>query len=271
MPAPALSYILSYVYANIPKYILERAFKPKENRTTIDTRIIEEVINARIQPDTNLIAGRRTTIQLDNGWVYHSDMPDMSEITGTAYQASYYRIPPFARENRDISSVEALDDYYNSALPLNNESLGTVSNIGNTLTGLASAAVTTRTLKDVPIMPQITLNGSNVLRVYPDTFSDGLIVNVWLSYDEEFTNANTDIIYWLRELTLNAVKTYIWTHLVIDIDAAEIQAGSNLGVFKDIISEYKDAAGEYHQLLMNIRGAQLMDSRTFPEFIRMQL
>lgn len=271
MPVPTMSYVLSHIYANIPKYILTRAFEPKKYNTTIDARIIDQIIYGRVKNDTNLIAGKRTTIQLLNEWVTHRDMPQDDAITGSAYQASYYAIPAAAREHRNISSVEALDDYYVSALPLNNETMGSIGNIGNTLTGLASAAVTTRTLKDVPIMPQITLNGSNILRVYPDTFSDGLLANVWLDYDAEFTNANTDVIYWLRELCLNATKTYIWTKLVIDIDAQEIVAGSPLGVFKDIISEYKDAANEYHECLMRVRGGQLMDSRTLPEFIRMQL
>ena len=67
------------------------------------------------------------------------------------------------------------------------------------------------------------------------------------------------------------MKTWIWNKLVIEIDSAEIQAGSALGVFKDIISEYKAAAGDYHRLLMNVRGAQLMDSRTQVEILRMML
>lgn len=271
MPSPTMTYVMSHIYANIPKYILERAFEPKKFHTTIDARIMEEVIYGRIRLDTNLIAGKRTTIQLLNDWVYHRDMPVSDSLTGTAYQASYYRIPPQAREGRNIGSVEALDDYYISSLPLNNQLLGAVSNVGNTITGLASAAVTSRTLKDVPLMPMATLNGQNIIRIYPDTFSDGLLLNCWLEYDAEFTNANQDVIYHLRELCLNAVKTWIWNKLVIEIDSAEIQAGSELGVFKEIVSEYKDAANEYHRLLMNVRGAQLMDPITQVELIRMML
>ncbi len=271
MAAPVMSYLLTSIFAKVNRQILLLAFDPVKNQTSLDTRIISEVIQARVLLDVNLLMGKKTKIQLLDNWLVKTGLSEFAVITGALYDSSFYFIPPEAREMRNISTIQGISSDYAYSLPVNGSSSGNANNIGNTVASLADAAVSSRTEYNYPIMPQATLQSQNLIRIFPVVYSDGLVLDCTLEYDSEFTNANQNVIYHLRNLSVCAVKTWIYNELVIQIDTAEIIGGMAIGAVKDIIQSYATADEEYHDLLMKVRGAMLMDPEMLTSFVSMML
>lgn len=270
MPQATPTYLLAHVYANIPPAILKAVFRPSNGRT-LDTCLFEEVFKPRVLLDINLLMGKKTRIELLGEWKVPVTLPEFAAVVGATYDASFFYIPPEFREFRNIATVEGISDDYTYAMPVNSGSIGNINNIGNTVTSLANAALSSRTMYNYPIMPQVTLQSDNLIRVYPETYSDGLILECKLEYDEEMTNANQNVIYPLRKLFLNAVKTYCYNEFTIRIDESEVVAGMPIGRFKEIVNSWENEANEYEELLFEVRGGSLMDPIVHAEMISMML
>ena len=273
MPAPANTYILQHIYANIPRQILAEAFEPMKYQVSLDERILGEVIATRVLLDTNLVAGRMTQILLQSEWIKDTQDGIWDALTATQYNSCFFWVPPEYRENRNIAALVRILDSSQQLLP-SDGSVAAYSNYGNTVSALANAAVASRTLAGAADMPRATLEGNNFVKVYgnyPNTYFGGLTLECVLEFDTEFNNADQNLLYHLRELALCATKAWIWNKLVIQIDSAEISAGMQIGVFKDIVSSYATANDEYHDKLMYVRGAAIMDENTLADFIYMQL
>lgn len=271
MAVSVMARLLSHLYANIPIEILTAAFRPAQFKQSLDKRIIDEVIASRILMDLNLIAGKRTRMELLAQWRVMVDEPEFSLITGSTYDATYYLIPPQNREYRNIASVECISSDYTFSNPVTTGVGGNAMNIGNTVSSLAGAALDSRTLYNYPMMPQATLEGQNLIRVYPNMYADGLILECKLEYDSEFTNMNQNVTYHMRNLVVNAVKTYVYNRLLIEIDSSEVVGGMNLGAFKEKVLSYEGEAAFYDELLMKVRGGSIMDPRQLTDVVAMML
>lgn len=271
MPAPALSLMLSLIYNTIPYELLNLAFEPQKYQTTIDQRILTEVWQGRVLNDVNLLIGKRTRIQLSQNWLMNITMPEFALIAGETYDAAYFLIPASARGGRNIATVESISDNYTFSLATTVGPIGNMNQMGNSVSSLANAALLSRTGMNNPIMPQVTLLSGNIVRLYPNTYTDGLILECKLEYDAELTNINQNVLYPLRDLLLCAVKTYIYNRLVISIDSSYIVGGMEIGKVKDIVESYENEASEYKELLMKVRGGSIMDPDVLSQFISMSL
>ena len=274
MAAPANSYILRHIYSNIPKQILIEAFQPSKYQCSLDERILGEVVAKRVLMDTNLIAGRQTEIPIAEEWMRSTRDGLWDSLAATQYNACFFYIPPEFRENRNISAVIRLVDTNLQQLGTSDGSIGGYSNYGNSVSSIAAAMVGSRTLNGLVTAPEVMLESANFIKVlgnYPNSYFGGLSLECILEFDTEFNNADQNTLYQLRELALVAVKAYIWTTLVIQIDTAEISAGMQIGVFKEIVDGYASANDEYEDRLMRVRGASLLDENNLGEFIRMQV
>lgn len=258
MPANAMSFILQTIYSNIPKPILMAAFEPQKNQSTLDELIIDRVVAGRVLMDLNLVSGLRAKIPLIEAWRQPVESLPFEIVAGSTYDAAYYVIPRDARQGRNIIAIEQVSDVYNFASP-SGGLLGQMGVLGDSVADLARVAITSRTQFGQPIMPSAILLSNNMVKLYPWTYSEGLILECTLEFDREFTNMNQNLIIPTRNLALCAVKAYIFNELRIRIDMAEITAGMTVGSFKDIVLSYENENAQYDELLLKTRGATLME------------
>jgi hypothetical protein len=266
-----MSYVLSYVRANISPEILELSFEPRKYNTSIEQRIIKEIIEGPILLDTNLVGGKKRDLFLRASWKLALPETDQYNLIGTGVEGSYYLIPPEAREGRNISSVIGIVPSMVSSLPGSSIDYNGTGSFGNTASGMASSMLNTRTFGQYPITPMVTLEGTNIIRFYPEQQVDGTAVSVTLEYDAEFINMNQSAIMMMRELCLCAVQRYIATKLRVRVDSTEVVAGMEIGVIKDLVNEYAQKAENYPQLLVKLRGAMLYDMRQLTRLAFMAL
>lgn len=272
MSASPLTYCLTHVFANIPEEVLFETFRPDLYHTTIDQRILQEVVYKRVIHDTNLVAGKLKQIELLSDYQVNTTYPDYAQILGSANDAVFYFIPPEAREHRNINAVVQLTNAY-SFMGVNGSvgTIGSMNTTGNTVEGLAGAALSSYTGYGTPIMPAPYRQSSNLIRIDPQTYTDGLILWCTLDYDREFTNMNQNVIFSLRELVLSAVKTYIYNTMRIKIDTNEVRAGVPIGSLKEVILSYEGEASTYEEKLFDVRGAEVMTPEWYGRVLALAL
>lgn len=246
---------LRRIFHTIPEDILNLAFKPKQN-DTLDHLIHENVIHDRILFDCNLVGGKYKTIQLDPSWIEPAALPN-SVVFNNSTAFNIYRVPAEAREHRNISSVIELRHLYMSPY-LGTMNTGIPGMGGNSAGALACQALEAQTRStSVPLPTPILVSGHQVKLIHttmPQIQEIPWILMCRLNYDAEFTNLNGQGILPLVELTLCAVKAYIYNELVLKIDNAFISGGQALGKLKDIVESYADQNDRYLELLREFNG-----------------
>ena len=262
MPQATMTYVLSHIRQEIPKEILELAFEPRRYNTSIEQRIVAEVIEGPILLEANLLGGKRREIFMQQSWEMPLDYDRIEDLLGDGIQGSFYEIPPEARENRNIASVIGPATYINSSLPGASVNYNGQGGFGNTASAMMSTMLNTRTFGQYPIMPQVTLEGSNIVRFYPRQVVDGTAISVLLEYDAEFLNVERSAIWAIRNVVLAATKRYIATKLLVKIDETEVVAGMEIGIIKELVNKYAEEGQQYDSLLIKLKGAMSYDSRT---------
>lgn len=266
MAQATMTYIISNIRHCIPKELLGLAFKPVEFSTTIEQRIISEIIEGPVLLDANLVGGKRKDIILQGSW--EIDFPyQEGDAIGNGVQNSFYLIPSEAREDRNIASVVGIATQVGS-LPGSIANMNGVGGFGNNIPGMLSEMLNTRTFAQYPVMPQLSLMGTNLISVSPRQTIQGCAVTVYLEYDSEFLNLNNSAIVALCDFALCATKRYIATKLRVSIDETEVVAGMEIGVIKDLVTEYAQAAEQYHELLIRLKGAMHYDAKARSRLIK---
>lgn len=257
--ANAIEASLKEIYLTIPKEILDLAFLPYQRRIALDKCIIDDVITSKVLYDCNIVAGKKCTIVLKPEWCIESELPSSYSIyAGNAY--CIYRIPPEARENRPIADCISVD--YPGYLYGYGNGVGTIPNmamagVGNSMGDVACTMIGAMNNSGVVTPTPIRLNGHEV-KLTPITFS--LAQNVdWilecrLAYDKEMTNLNTRAIRPFVALCVAAVKAYIYTKLIVQIDNQYLSGGQELGVVKEIVQSYSGALDDYQEKLRKFHG-----------------
>lgn len=267
MSQSTMTYILSYIMQNIPREILDLAFKPTQFNTSIEARIISEVIEGPVLLDSNLVGGRRREIFLNQSWMLDLNSIQQVGLVGTGVQGSYYKVPPEAREYRNISSVIGIVNSMTSSLPGSSMNFNGAGSFGNTASGMLSQMVNTRTFGMFPIIPQATLEGTNIIMFFPQQVVEGAAVSVMLENDSEFLNMSPSGIMAMRKFCLCAVQRYIANKLRVSIDESQIVGGMEIGVVKDLVNEYAQKAESYEELLIKVKGAAMYDRKSLTKII----
>lgn len=267
MALDTLTYVLSHVTQNIPPELLTLAFKPSKYNTTVEQRIIAEIIEGPVILDTNLVGGKRRDLFLRPEWKMDLDPSTSGQILGTGVESSYYLVPPEAREHRNITSVIGLTPFLTSTLPGSGIHSNNNAGYGNTATGMLSEMLNSRTFAAYPTPPQVVLEGTNIIRFYPEQLVEGIPVTVMLEYDADFLNLNQSAIVALQRLVLCATQRYIGNVLRVSIDETEVVAGMEIGVMKDLVIDYAQKGEQYHDLLMRFKGAMHYDRRNLSRLI----
>lgn len=257
--ANAIETALKEIYIQIPREILELAFMPRQRMITLDKCIQDDVITPKVLYDCNIVGGRQATIVLKPDWVIESQLPDNYNMySGTTY--CIYRIPPEAREYRPI--VDCISCSYPGYLYGYGTGYGSIPNLGMSGVGVSMGDVACQTLSamngtGVASPTPIRLSGHEV-KLTPITmgYSQNVdwILTCRLAYDKEFTNLNTRALRTLAQLTVLAVKSFIYTKLIVQIDAQYLEGGQEMGIVKDIVSSYSDTYQQYQETLLKFHG-----------------
>lgn len=260
MPVNPITAVMSRISHTIPPQILDMAFNPTSYRTTVDDRVLNEVIRGRVLIDVNLSTGKKASIIMQDAWKEITDLDYYDGISALIRQADLYRIPPAAREDRDINSITRI--IIPPIINVNpiNSSLGAIgATYGNTVSNLAQAALQSRTLNEAAVIPRGELVGRNLIRVTPQVITIGYILECQLDFDPEFTNLPPNMVPALQQLIVCATKAYCYNNLVIVIDTNEVVAGQPIGAFKQIVDTYADENEKYDELVLKFQGANYFD------------
>jgi len=259
---------LRTIYHSIPGELLNLAFRPEDYQVTLDKRIIDVVIAGRVLSDTNTYAGKVKRIRLDQSWLENVNDSTMD----TFGSSGVYRIPPSAREGREITQV--VDLTYPEGL--SNSGMGFPTffddNYGNSLANLASAAIQSRTHSRAYLSPTPVLQSGNLIRVNPPgAYISDWVLHCRLGYDSEFTNISASSVMPLTDLIVCATKAYIYTTMIVKIDYVYLDSGSEVGVIKSLVESYVDENEKYRDLLKRFRGSVLFDPDTYKNLLLMAL
>lgn len=232
---------LSELKFRIPKPILEKAFLPKRawggvrHRTpvSLDYRIREAVIDARVMEDCNLVGGTEVTVPLSN--VPPQYLPDYKAI---------WEIPMALTQNRKISRVYSLI-YGDGGAPVMS---GMYNNGGSAYDDAASGLMASHMAIPNVSNAEIQLVGENTIlshqHVQPSPY---LYLRCVVENDGELNNLPPTTIPRFCKLVEYATKSYIYNNLMLEIDQSELSGGMELGRFASMVEDYADAEELYQE------------------------
>lgn len=217
----------------IPKEILELTFQlvdylGRPLPVSVDTKIRESVIDARVLKDCDIIGGEQILIEL-NGVMPQWVEPPYSAV---------YHVPKALTRGRSITTALSIG-YGNMA------AAGSAYQAQFNTSALMDAA--NQVLQAQLSIPMVStaaveLIGDNVIYVR-DTMSIPQMIWLRCVIENDENLNNMDIRYALdfSKLVELATKAYIFNTLNIRLDIGQLHGGMNLGKIRDIVDGYADA------------------------------
>ena len=250
---------MQQIYAVIPMEILEAAFQPYQTQTTLDECIKNKVLLARVRDDISVRGGKVLRIMLDPKWSHYTRSPSTYSL-GISGSYSTFHVPPEAREGRDISTILAVRFPYTLNTHSVNGNFNNCSLKGNTVSGLACAALQAQTGSQLVSSPTGVVRPGNVIQLDPPQYTwIPWEVIVRLRYDDNFSGMDVSLIESFKRVCEYAVKSYIYTTLIFKIETNLVVRGMDIGIMKDIVSSYSDANEKYEEQLIQLGGAEIFD------------
>lgn len=250
--------ILSRVVQSIPKTVLQIAlkyFNDQEHKHYNIATFIQEHIMARvILPELNLTGGRVKTIPLKAEWVEVCP-GDHGGYAGDDGPWTLFRIPPEARDNLPISNIMSVQYPYNTYLGggVNSSDIGVG---GYCLVDQVDEVLNSYTLARPRNHPTAILLAGDLVRLTPSQYSlQNWLMTCRLNFDKALTNMTDHTISSLADLTMLALKQWIYTTLIVDIDRVAMETGAEIGTIKSVIEGYADAGQLYAEKFELTRGS----------------
>lgn len=246
----------------IPRRVLEEVFVERTARwrtapRSIDECILEQVVRPRVLVDCNLVGGTECFVYLDD--IPYERMNDYTSV---------YRIPKTKTQGRSILSVLNIT----FADPTKVSSYGVAAGAQNT-TMLQAGQAVMDAYGALPVTSthRVQLIGENTIMVRdtivlpPDVYLRCILAN-----DENMSHIQMRSYRPFCKLVELAVKAYIYNDQVIEMDIGKIRGGQEIGKFKEIVEEYKDAEEQYQEFLATTwqKVAYMNDNETFNRFVR---
>lgn len=236
---------LRHINTAIPAEVLRKVFGTQEVNPfyafdiPLDTHIEREVIMGQVVKDIQLFDSTETVISL-------TGIPNIP-VSDTH---SSLVIPPERRGGRDIMSVRGIS--FNNTVNVvgGSTKMGIGSNVD-----LAAASMLGSYDHNVPT------GTHECILIAPNTI---LVVNRWhtlnhallhvnLSVDDRLTHIKNATSLDFAELCIWACKNYCYNKLIIAMGSNVIEYGRELGVFGDVVREWRDARLTYLDLLKRFR------------------
>lgn len=262
------------VRQTIPLQILQKTFAPISpswaHSTTynLDQQIERSVIREIVFPDCNIVGGKEENITI-------GDLP--WNVSGNDV---VIRIPKERTQGRSIVSVKEVIfaanttmGYYSSS-HLSNYNATANRNDRSAMMGALSTMISSQDNLPIVSTASVELVGENTILVrncgYLQLTSAARVV---LEYDEGLSNINVRSYNHFAKLVEYATKAKIYNDLIIRMGSGELQAGFELGIFKEIVSSYSDAQENYQTYLKGpwARVAWMSDHARYERLVKMSI
>lgn len=234
----------------IPRDILKQAFTARrydptaDDRyfdnslgTTIEEQIRLKVIEGRVAIDMNVVGGTEVTLPMRYA---EREMVDAWNII--------YRFDRRFTGGRRITSVLEMTYGMTQALGTggspgyDSRASQYMLNSRNLLR--ASTGVGTLSTSYVQLVGPNAVLVNDVNQVVGDS-----LLRARVSHEANFNDIAAPYWHDFGELVIRAVKSYIWSQLVIDIDENQIRGGATIGRIREIVDQYADAEQMYMEFL----------------------
>lgn len=269
----ALNYVMGRLCGrgaiDIPRQVLEVGFRDewldRSAPVSLENKILNWVIKERVIQDMDLVHGEEILVDLSKVEVYTADQ-----------YARIYNIPPALTNNREIMSVISVSY---APFGMNFGSSGgsntaMVPLMGNDLMTAASQVM--NSVGSIPNMStaRVDLVGYNVVRVTDhQRLQTGYLLRCYVTNDNYLSNIVPRAYPKFAELCLLAVKAYLYNKLIVTMGDHFLQRGQELGIFKEVVSGWQEAAQQYKDYLRDEWAvvAYTMDEDAYTRFLQYQI
>lgn len=221
---------LAEIKASIPEKILTLAFRGNRFES-IDSKILNAVIRARVLVDCDLIGGETVSIPLNRAQLrYDGEDGTIFHIPKTLTAGRHIVIPKEVRRN-DRQGLNLPGTY-----PVSNRDntvVGAVDQLGDAYRTYGNSTT------DLILVGENTIMSPQRIRL-----NDKVLI-CRVSNDPNMNNLKGYNIINFAEMCVMATKAEIHNRLVLLVDEGYISNGHELGVVKDIIDKYEDANEQY--------------------------
>ena len=257
----AISKALIDIKFAIPREVLDLAFIKRHQYYTaefisVDKLIMNNVIEAKILPDLNVVRGQEISIDLSEC--------EMMTVSPDAFRIeTVIKVPPRILNGRNIISPLQISLEY-----------GPTNSGGNSyITQIAEAAVNSKSAPTGFTTTDLELIGNNTILVHENVPLVIGYLSVMIENDKNMNNLNPSYYNTFGDLCILATKAYIYNTLVVDLNKGLIIGGRELSVIKDIIDGYSSAYEDYRTMLKEIMGKILFmnDDKSYSKFIQMSV
>lgn len=243
-------YMINYIKRNIPVEILQVALhEPSQNwvraPVSMEHLLMTKVIRPRVYVDLDIVGGKLALIDL-TGLV-----PDYVDNFTTVYS-----VPPDRLDNREILSILGVTyapftGHYNTGYgtaPISHCSINDFNSAGQRMMDSHSAAPSVgNALAEIIGFNTVSVRDT-------DRISPNYHMRVLLSNQDNLANVHPKSYIKIAQLALMATKSFCYNKLIVKMDQGYIVGGQELGVFRDLVSNWSDAETMYYEFLTETMG-----------------
>ena len=259
-----ISRCIATIHDEIPEEILNEAFVTpyRDNYfspVSVDSRIMDEVVNKRVMPDMDITYALTMRIPLSECKV--------ERINAIDYQIT---IPEKAVNGRTIVSVLGV----HAANPSAQYGYQDVTFTGgSSILGVAQKLASANAVATIDYNAKVQAIGPNVYRLrYASFLNSYATLELIVGHDKNLSNIPIRVTPYLKELFLLATKAYIYKKLKIKIDRAVQSGGADLASFSEFVDSYADANEMYKEYLRETIQAvgYMADDEGFHDLMKIQ-
>lgn len=240
----ALKKAIEEIRWQIPPDILREVFMSKiqswrSNASSLDEQILVNVIRPRVLMDANIVGGTEINVSMEGL---------KAEIIDN-YMA-VYNIPKSRTQGRSIMSVSSISYASMSATSL--IAASQAFSVCSQTPVLAAGQALFDSVNTIPNISsaRVSLIGENVILVQDTAVPMAYgFITCTIANDENLSNIQIRSIIDFADMCVLAVKAYIYNEYRIKLDQGYISGGQEIGAFKEIIEEYRDANQMYREFL----------------------
>lgn len=254
-----IEYAINFIKLEIPEDILNLAFSKNDEIdkiTTLDDKIVREVINQYLRHDLNMSGGS----------IIHVDLTRCEVITLHEFSEFLIRIPKHLTDN--LSIIRPLN--MTAKMMYGDQTQVYAGVRANTPINIASKMINALDSQPKMSTTNLELIGDNLVRcrepMGPRLYQ---LMQVIVENKENFSNIQPQYYDKFKEMALSLTKMVIANKLIVPLDMGYIKGGHEISIVKDIVDGYRDEGEKYKELKQNwLKIAVLNDQHRMHKLIK---